>query len=249
MNSILTIATHEFRRLLVSPFAWLVLASVQFILALFFYLLLSRYLESAGLYAGRGITAVVVIGMLQIAGLVMLILSPFITMRSFSEEFRGGTIKLLFSSPVSITALVLGKFCGLALFYLCLLLLIALMPLSLLLGTTLDFGVLFSGLVALFLLFSSFIAIGLFISSLSATPALAAVGSFVVLISLWLIHIVNDTGNIYVEAVLNYLSLQKHFNALLSGAFSSSDMVYYLLLTSLFLVLSIWRLDRLRTHK
>ena len=249
MNNVLTIAAHEFRRLLVSPFAWVVLASVQFILALFFYLLLSRYLESGGLYAERGITAVVVIGMLQIAGLVMLILSPFLTMRSFSEEFRGGTIKLLFSSPVSISALVLGKFCGLVLFYLCLLFLIALMPLSLSLGTTLDFGVFCSALLALFLLFCSFIAIGLFVSSLSATPALAAVGSFVVLISLWLIHIVNDTANANIEAVVNYLSLQKHFNAMLSGAFNSSDAIYYLLLTMFFLVLSIWRLDRLRTYQ
>ncbi|NKB36329.1 MAG: ABC transporter permease subunit [Gammaproteobacteria bacterium] len=155
MNSVISIARHEFRKLFISLFGWTILASVQFILAVFFYLLLSKYLESGSVFAGRGLTAVVVTGMLQIAGVVMLVISPFITMRSFSDEYRNGTIKLLFSSPVSIVALVMGKFIGLMLFYFCLLILICLMPLSLTSGTVLDFGLLFSGISGVFLLFSS----------------------------------------------------------------------------------------------
>lgn len=244
-----SIARHEFRRLFISPFAWVILAGVQFILAVFFYLLLSKYLESGSVYAARGLTAIVVSGMLQIAGLVMLVISPLITMRSFSDEYRNGTIKLLLSSPVSMFALVTGKFAGLLLFYFCQLILILLMPLSLLSGTSLDSGLLFSGICGVFLLLTSFVAIGLFVSSLSSSPALAAVNSFLLLMGLWLIHVINDTDNIYLESFINYLSLQKHFNALLSGAFNSSDFIYYLLLTSLCIVLTIWRLDALRTHK
>ena len=249
MNSMLSVAGHEFRRLFISPFGWVILASAQFILAVFFYLLLSRYLESENVFAGRGLTAVVVTGMFQIAGIVMLVISPFITMRSFSDEYRNGTIKLLLSSPLSMVALVTGKFAGLMLFYFCHLILISLMPLSLSIGTSLDFGLLFSGISGMLLLFTSFVAIGLFISSLSSSPALAAINSFILLWGLWLIHIINDTDNLHLEGLINYLSLQRHFNALLSGAFNTSDLVYYLLLTSLFIILTIWRLDALRTHK
>ena len=247
MNSLLVIAEYEIRRLIISPFAWAVLATIQFLLAIFFYLLLSRYLEAGHLYAARGLTEVVVVGMLQVAGLVMLFLTPFITMRSFSDEMRSGTLKLLLSSPVTITNLVLGKYLGIMIFYLCLMLLVALMPLSLTPGTSLDYGLFASGMFGLILLYSAFVSIGLFISTLTASAALAAVGSFVSTFLLWIAHIANDTGNPYVESVSNYLSLQKHFNSLLSGAFSTMDVSYFFLLTLMFLALSVWRLDSIRT--
>ena len=249
MNSIITIASNELRRLFYSPFAWIVFAVVQFLLAIFFYLLLSKFMQLASWSLDRGLTEIVVVGLFQIAGLVLLLVSPFITMRLFSEELRSGTIKLLLSSPISIVELVLGKFLGAMLYFLSLIAIIALMPLTLVFGTTLDPGLLFCGLTALLLLSSAFVAIGLFISSLSNAPALAAIGSFVITLFLWIIHIANDTQNVYVDGVANYLSLQKHFNSLLSGALSSIDVVYFVLLSVFFVVLSIWRLDSLRTHQ
>ncbi len=247
MKIITAIAANEVRRLFLSPFAWIILATVQFLLAVFFYLLLSKYVAPAPWHIGRGITEIVVVGLLQIAGVVLLLITPFITMRLFSDELRSGTIKLLMSSPLSITELVLGKYLGIMVFFLCLVALIALMPLSLLFGTKLDPGLLLSGLTGLLLLSSAFAAIGLFISSLSKTPAIAAVSSFIFIFLLWIIHVANDSSGERIQGIINYLSLQKHFNSLLSGAFNSVDLVYYLLITALFIVLSIWRLDALRT--
>ena len=249
MNSTIVIAHNEFRRLFVSPFAWIILATVQFLLAIFFYLLLSKFMDSGAWGAGRGLTGIVAVGLLQIAAIVILLISPFITMRLFSDELRSGTIKLLLSSPVSITELVVGKYLGAMAFYLILLALVALMPLSLMTGTSLDPGLMASGLLGLILLSSAFASIGLFISSLNRSPALAAVSTSVFTFLLWIIHIANDSGNAIIEAIANYLSLQKHFNSLLSGAFNSTDVIYYLLVTVLFVVLCIWRMDAIRTHQ
>ncbi|MFT5132619.1 MAG: ABC-2 type transport system permease protein [Gammaproteobacteria bacterium] len=206
-------------------------------------------MESGPWYAGRGLTEVVVVGLLQITGIVLLLISPFVTMRLFSDELRSGTIKLLLSSPVSITEIVLGKFLGAMTFLLILIALISFMPFSLIAGTSLDLGLLASGLMALVLLSSVFAAIGLFVSSLSKSPPVSAFSSFMLMFLLWIIHIANDADNEQLQTIANYLSLQKHFNSLLSGAFNSVDVVYYLLLTTFFIVLCIWRLDALRTHQ
>lgn len=245
---ILDIALNELRRLFFSPLAWLILALVQFLLAIFFFVILSQYLGSPQIFMGRGITEIVVVGMFQIAGILMLLITPFITMRLFSEEQRTGTIKLLLSSPVSVTELVLGKYLGAMFLFLILLGLIALMPLSLLYGTGLDLGQLAAVFLAMLLLMSTLAAIGLFISCLTKQPSVAAIGAFGVVFVLWIIHVGGNTGNGSVASIVSYLSMLRHYNSLLEGAFSSVDMFYYLILTTVFILLSIWRLDALRTY-
>jgi ABC-2 type transport system permease protein len=84
----------------------------------------------------------------------------------------------------------------------------------------------------------------MFVSSLSKSPPLAAISSFIINFLLFWI-----ADSEYIDAIANYLSLQKHFISLLSGAFSSIDIVYYLLITTMFIAMSIWRLDSLRTHQ
>jgi ABC-2 type transport system permease protein len=140
---------------------------------------------------------------------------------------------------------VLGKFLGVALFFLTLLLLIAAMPLSLYAGTTLDTGKLAAGLLGLVLLVSSFAAIGVFMSTLTEQPVVAAISSFGLLLLLW---IIDWSGNSKesVSGLFAYLSLQAHLEPFLKGLFSTTDVAYYLLLTALFLALGIRRLDQQR---
>jgi len=99
--------------------------------------------------------------------MILLMIMPLITMRSFSEEKRNKTLSLLISSPLSMTEIVLGKFLGLFLFVLILVSLLMLMPLSLYLGTALDTGKLVSIYLSMLLLLGSFAAIGLYLSSLT----------------------------------------------------------------------------------
>jgi ABC-2 type transport system permease protein len=246
---VLDIACVELRRMFQLPLAWVILATVQFLLAIFFYVLLARYLEAPQWTAGRGITEIVVAGTLQIAGILMLLVSPFLTMRLFSEERRSGTLDLLLSAPVSLTALVLGKFLGVLMFLGLMLVMIALMPLSLLAGTALDPGQFAAGLLALALLVAAFAAVGLFMSTLTEQPAVAAVASFATLFLLWIIHIAGQAGSDRMGGVFAYLSLLRHFDRLLDGFVSLVDVVYYLLITATFLALAVWRLDSVRTWR
>ena len=244
----LRIAQHELRRLFHGPLAWVVLATVQFFVALFFFVMLSRFLGPSGWASGRGLSGSVVSGTLQLTATLLLLLAPFLTMRLFSEEQRLGTLPLLLSAPITLTELVLGKFAGIVAFLCIALAMIALMPMSLLFGTSLDLGQFAAGILGLALLLAAVTAIGLFISTLTAQPAVAAAGSFAALFMLWIIHVAGQGGSDRVAAVFTYLSLLRHYENLLDGYFRSVDVIFYLLLISTFLALAIWRLDAMRSN-
>lgn len=244
------IAASELRRLIISPMAWIMLAVVQLVLAIFFLLFLRQFNDPANatLFANHGVTNIVVVGFLQITGIILLLVTPVVTMRTFSEEAQAGSIKLLLSSPVSLTELVLGKYLGSIYYFLLLLSIVSLMPLSLLMGTQLDLLQLLLALVGLVLLVSSFTAIGLFISSLTSRVAVAAISTFGVLISLWIVDVAANTDIESVKAILNYVSLLSHYHNLLDGIFNSADVTYYLLVSTIFILLTIWQLDNKRSY-
>ena len=241
---IFNIARHELSRLFKSPLAWTILAVVQFLLAFCFFWLMSRFFEAnTGVLKNLGVTVVVVAGLLQMASVLLLLVTPFITMHLFSEERQNGTMKLLLSSPISVTELVLGKYLAILGFLLILLVLVALMPISLMLGTELDLLQLGAGLLGLFLLMSSFAAIGLFVATLTDRTSTAAISTFGVLFVLAIINITSGSGVEKLQLILAYLSLLSHYRNLLDGFFNSADVVYYLLISGFFVILSIWRID------
>jgi ABC-2 type transport system permease protein len=127
-------------------------------------------------------------------------------------------------------------------FFLVLLVMIALMPLSLLSGTELDLGKLAAGLLGLTLLLAAFAAIGLYMSALTDQPTIAAISTFGLLLLLWIIDWAGNS-EAQVSGLFAYLSMLRHYETLLKGLLHSTDVVYYLLVTVLFLGLSIRRLD------
>ena len=152
---ILTIAARELRSLFLSPLAWSILAVTLFILAYLFLSQIEAYINLqprlAALEGAPGVADIVVAPLLADAAIVLLLITPLVTMRVLSEERRSGTISLLFSAPLSMTEIVIGKYLGVLSFFLILLALLALMPLSLLAGTELDMGKLAAGLLGLIL--------------------------------------------------------------------------------------------------
>ncbi|WJW75757.1 ABC transporter permease subunit [Thiohalobacter sp. IOR34] len=246
---ILHIAARELRSLFLSPLAWSILAVVQFILAYLFLAQLDTYMQLAprlaALEDAPGVTDVVIAPLLGNTAVVLLLVAPLITMRVLSEERRSRTLGLLLSAPVSMTEIVLGKYLGLLGFFFLLLALVAAMSLSLLAGTSLDLGKLFSGLLGLALLLGAFAAAGLFMSSLTDQPTIAAISSFGLLLLLWIIDWAGNSGT-EVSGVFAYLSLLRHYESLLKGLFDSTDVLYYLLFILAFLVLSVQRLDAQR---
>lgn len=243
-----TIAARELRSLFLSPLAWVILAVVQAIMGFLFLGQVDTYLQVqpqlALMEAPPGLTEVVVGPLLASATIVMLVVIPLLTMRLLAEERRARTLPLLLSAPVSMSEIVLGKYLGVLGFLLVMVLLTASMPLALLPFGRLDPGMFAAGVLGLLLLVSAFAAAGLFMSTLTAQPAVAAVGSFGLLLLLWIIDWAgNSTGADGSPGLLGYLSLQAHYSDLIKGIFDSSDVVYYLLFTLTFLGLSIRRLD------
>lgn len=243
---IFTIAARELRSLFLSPLAWAILAVVQFILAYLFLAQIDAYLalqpRLAAIEGAPGVSDIIVAPLLADAGIVLLLITPLMTMRVLSEERRNRTLTLLFSAPASMTEIIIGKYLGILAFFLILLGLLALMPLSLLLGTSLDLGKLAAGLLGLSLLLAAFSAIGLFMSSLTEQPTVAAISTFGLLLLLWIIDWAGNSGN-ETSGLFAYLSMLRHYETLLNGLFNSTDVAYYLLLTIMFLGLSIRRMD------
>ena len=243
---IFTIAARELRSLFLSPLAWSVLAVVQFILAYLFLAQVDNFItlqpRLAGLEGAPGVTDLIVAPLLGDAAIVLLLVTPLITMRILSEERRNGTLSLLFSAPVTMTEIVLGKYLGVLAFFFILLAMVVFMPLSLLAGTPLDLGKLAAGVLGLGLLLAAFSAAGLYLSSLTEQPTVAAISTFGLLLLLWIIDWAGK-GGAEVSGLLHYLSLLRHYEPLLRGLVNSSDVLYYLLFVVTFLGLSIRRLD------
>jgi len=171
---------------------------------------------------------------------------PLITMRLVSEERRNRTLTLLFSAPVSMTEIVMGKYLGTVVFLMVMTGLLTLMPMSLAFWGGLDWGKFAACVLGLVLLLASFAALGLYMSTVTAQPAVAAVATFGALLFLWVIDVEGTTGG---GGVLAYLSILRHYQSLLEGIFSSRDVVYYLLFCATFLVLAIHRLDGQRLQQ
>ena len=246
---IFTIAGRELRSLFLSPLAWSILAVTLFILAYLFLTQIETYLSLqprlAAIEGAPGVADIVIAPLFADAAMVLLLITPLITMRTISEERRNRTLSLLFSAPVSMTEIVLGKYLGVLSFFLILLGLLTLMPLSLLVGTDLDVGKLAAGLLGLTLVVAAFAAIGLYMSSLTEQPTVAAVTTFGLLLLLWIVDWAGntDTGG---SNTLAQLSMLRHYEPLLKGLFNSADVAYYLLIIALFIGFTIRRMDATR---
>ncbi len=243
------IAKREFFAMFRSPLAWIILAVVQAILGYMFLANLDNFFllqpQLTQLENTPGVTDVVITPLMQVAAIILLMIMPLITMRSLAEEKRNRTLSLLVSAPLSMSEIVLGKYLGLLLFVLILVSLLMLMPLSLYLGTSPDAGKLLSIYLGMLLLLAAFAAIGLYLSSLTENQTIAAVGTFGVLLMLWIIDWIGasiDNG----QSILAYLSLLQHHQSMLEGVFDTADVAYYLILIVGFLGLTIRQLDRER---
>lgn len=237
------IAMKELRVLFASPLAWVILAFLQGFFAWVFLSQLQSWLALQAQVAAQpgapGVTEWVVAPLFATATIVLLMIVPLLSMRLVAEERRAQTLPFLMSAPVSVTRIVLGKYLALLLFLALALGLIVLMAVALLSAGRLDLGLLAANALGLLLMAGSFAAVGLYLSCLTAQPLVAAVGTFAVLLGLWLVNIATRDP----DSLLHLLSLMRHFENFSKGIVALPDLAYYLALIALFLFLSIRRLD------
>ena len=238
------IVRKELKSMFASPMGWI-------ILAIFTALFGSLYLNGVNGYfevMSGAVRPAERVGVTQFVGqtvygwafLVVLFAVPLLSMRLISEERRSQTLPFLFSAPLSLTEIVLGKFIGLVAFLSILIAYIALMLCTLNIWSDIDFGFIVANSLGLFLLIASASAVGLYFSSLTSQPVAAAVMTFITLIALIFMDRIfaGDPTN-----TISQLSLMKHFQAFSTGLIDSADVSYFLLVIITFLVLTIRRLD------
>lgn len=245
---IVTIIRKELSMLFASPLAWVLLTLIQLVLTWVFLGRLDAFLEIQPqllqIENPPGITEIIISPVFAMAAIVLLMVTPLLSMRLLAEERRNHTLTLLISAPVSMTDIVLGKFLGLMIFYSVVIGLIVALCISLLLGGALDFGLLISNTLGLFLVAACFSALGLYVSSLTAQPVIAAIGALGVLLGLWMI----DLAASETDGWLHYFSLLKHFGHFNQGLIDTLSIAYFVLFMVTFLILTIRRLDGERLH-
>lgn len=249
MRTIIRIAKNEFYTLFYSPIAWMILIIFSFQIYSGFASLLGYYADSVSL--GRATLPNTTIDLfLRGAGAplrsvtsYLFLYVPLLTMGLISQEFNNGTIKLLFSSPITGTQIILGKFLSMMFYGLFLMaILLVLLIVSEFLVPNLFTPTVLSGLLGIYLLFCTYVAIGLFMSTLTSYQMIAALGTLTTL------SILNFVGNLgqnidFIRDISFWLSISGRAEQFLWGLICSEDVIYFVIVTILFIVLSIIRLE------
>ncbi len=250
MGNIVAIAQKEVRSYFATPLAYAVIGGFTVLFAVFFMSSLRFFLRvslQAGMMEGAppiNINEYMIRPLFGNTGVIMLFVLPMITMRSYAEEKRSGTMELLLSSPLTNLQIILGKFFGvLSLFVV------------MLAATSIHIGLLFwygepellpvlSGYLGLLLMGASFISVGLLISSTTKSQGVAVMITFAVVLLLWIISWVGDPASgSWWSSLLAYLSVLDHFDDFSKGVIDTSHLTYYFSFIALGLFLTAKSVD------
>ncbi|MFD2599245.1 Gldg family protein [Sphingobacterium corticis] len=253
MKTTLKIAKTELQLLFYSPVAWLILMIFTFQIG---FLFTSNYegmirVQSMKIdlnNATQSLFASPWGGIFPKVQSYLYLYIPLLTMGMMSREYSSGSIKLLYSSPITNAQIILGKY--LALLGFGLILIASMVILILFTAGTLvnaDLLPLLSGLIGLYLLLAAYAAIGLFMSSLTNYNIVAAIGT------LCIFAIMNYARGLwqdvpFVREITYWLGINGRADLFISGLITSEDFIYFLLVSALFLSFSIYRLQGMR-HK
>jgi len=234
VGNVFAITQKELRSYFYSPIAWVVVGFYALLFGYFFIAMLSFFVrQSMQMGMGMGPTSMninqqMVRPLFLNASVLILFVGPIITMRTYAEEKRSGTMELLLTSPVTDVQIILGKFLGALGLYA-----------AMLLVTLLYLGILFvygnpewkpiiAGYLGLLLLGGCFISVGLLISSLTKSQMVAAMATFAVFLLLWVIDWIGDFGGPTAQAIVSNLSIVQHLDDFVKGVIDTKHLVYYL---------------------
>ena len=164
----------------------------------------------------------------QNMAVVLLLIIPIVTMRSFAEEKKSKTFRLLLSSPVHLKEIIWGKFLA-CMIVITLMVLISSYSIGFLfmIGEP-DIGPVLTGYLGILLTAGCYVSVGIFASSLTENQIVAAVITFGFSLFMWVIGWGAQTANSATGQVLEYLSVVEHMDRFLKGIIETSDLAYYL---------------------
>ncbi len=240
MKKTFAVFQKELKHFFYSPIAYIVIAAFTVITGIFFYLYLSSFVEAAFMDMIRSqqfrippqkfnINLQLIRPYFFNTALISLFILPLVTMRLYSEEKKSGTVELLYTTPLSISNIVIGKFLAGIAFYVVMLIPTIIFNALLFIYGDPEFGPVFSGYIGLLLLGGAFISGGLFISSLTENQIIAAIGGFGLSLLLWIIGWAANYSGPGLSDILNYLSIINHFEDFAQGVIDTRHVAFYIL--------------------
>lgn len=215
MSKIVAIAGREMKSYFSSPMAFVVAAMFLMVVGYLFSLILfhTKQANFQPLFSNMAVMYLLVI--------------PALTMRLIADERKTGTIELLMTSPILDRDLVLGKYLA-SLFYLAFLTLLTFSyPVIVAVTTKLDWPVVFTGYLGVYLLGASFMAVGVLASSLTSNVIIAAMITFAISLLIWLAPSAGQMFGGAANDVLTYMSVINHQENLGRGVLDTTDLIFY----------------------
>lgn len=234
MNNILIICRKELKSYFASPIAYLLMAFFALIFGFGFYTATRDFVrfsfqsQMMGRNMPMNVNEQVIRPLLGFASTVALFLIPMITMRLFAEEKRTGTIELLLTSPIRDIEIIVGKWLGAVLLYLCILFMSMLNVAMLFAWGKPDLKPVLVAYLGLILQGATLLAIGAFISTTTRNQIIAGGVTFFVCLLLWLLSWFTAFDSGPASQVVNYLSIVTHFENFAKGVLDLKDVVFYL---------------------
>ena len=251
MTNILAIAQKELKSYFASPIGYVLLAVWALLYGFFYFAILNYFLRQSlqmGQFGMQGPQAMninqqLIRPLLQNVTILVLFLMPMLTMRTYAEEKRSGTIELLLTSPISDFQIIMGKFLGaMALYGVMLIITLIHIGLLFVFGNP-EWKPIATFYLGLLLLGGCFISLGLFISSLTSNQIVAAVVNFAVFLLFWVITWVGSAWGPGAEAVIQRLSIIDPLDDFGKGVIDTRHLVYYLSFISFGLFLTAKSVD------
>ncbi|MGA3019997.1 MAG: ABC transporter permease [Bryobacteraceae bacterium] len=252
MRGILLICRKELKSYFVSPIAYAVLADFALVFGFGFYTATRDFVtlgfraQMMGQQQPMSVNEQIIRPLLGFAGTIALFLLPMITMRLVAEEKRTGTIELLLTSPVRDSGIIIGKWLGAMLLYMCVLGMSMLSIILLFVWGHPDLKPVLVAYLGLLLQGGSLLAIGTLISTTTKDQIVAVVVTFHLSLLLWLLSWFTAFGETAFSRVINYMSIVTHMENFSKGIVDLKDVVFYVSLIFLALFLALRQMESLR---
>jgi len=234
MRNVVAIAQKELRSYFTSPIGYVVVGFFALLYGYFYITMLDYFVRQSmqmGQFGGgpqtMNVNQVMIRPLLQNVTILLLFLMPMVTMRSYAEEKRSGTIELLLTSPLSDLEIILGKFLG-ALALWAVALAVSLIHIALLFAYGRpEWKPILTAYLGLLLMGGCFISVGLLISSLTKNQIVAGMATFAVFLLLWIINWIGSFSGPTADKVTQYLSIVDQFDDFAKGIIDTSHLIYY----------------------
>lgn len=257
MQKIWAIFERELKSYFVSPIAYVVIALFVALSGIFFYLILSSFVQRSfeiDMYAQQwrqipqpmNVHEWVTRPFFGNVTLFALMILPLITMKLYAEEKKTGTIELLHTSPITNFQILTGKYTAALFLYLLMLALTFFYMLFLFAYGNPEIGQIFSGYLGMFLIGGAYLAIGLLFSTFTDNQIIAAISTIAIILIFWSIGWLSDFLNPGLGKILNHFSLIEHFDDFAKGVVNTKNIIFYLSFIFLSLLLSFVSIESAR---